>query len=73
MLTFFNVLVFFCFALCIPCSTHYGYNFYAVTIIFARKKRSNFSLLLRKRVEFQKLLVKLYNWKKKGSFYRKGL
>jgi hypothetical protein len=45
----------------------------AVTIAFSRKKRSNFSLLQRKRVEFQKLLEKLYNWKKKGSFYRRNL
>jgi hypothetical protein len=26
-----------------------------------------------KRVEFQKLLEKLYNWKKKGSFYRRNI
>lgn len=72
-LRFFNVLLFFCVALCIPSSTHYQMDFNAVTVTFARKRRSNFSLLLRKRVEFQKLLVKLYNWKKKGSFYRRGL
>jgi hypothetical protein len=48
-------------------------NFNDATIILARKKRSNFSLLQRKRVEFQKLLEKLYNWKKKGSFYRRNL
>jgi hypothetical protein len=48
--------------LCIGYNTCYLMNLETVTNIpFARRKRSNFSLLRRMRVEFQKLLAKLYN------------